>query len=241
MIAVLVGALVALAAVPTGGAGGARLAAVASTGPGGTARGAARRGRPGRGASRRRDRGAADDRGARLAATLVEAAVLLRAGGPPQDVWEAVLGSPVPSRVPSAGQLEAAVDRCGPRRALLPRRTGAAGPPVAAVVAAAQVADELGAPLAAVLEQVAAAITAQAEAAADVAAALAAPRSSARVLAWLPAAGLLLGTVLGADPVGVLLGGGPGTASGAAGVVLLLVGRRWTAALLRTAERAGET
>ena len=242
MTGLLVGVLVGLA-VAALGADGARLAAVAAPDGSGRAarsRGVPRDGEPAAGVRRRRER-STDDPGVRLAATLVETAALLRAGSSPGDAWQAVLGAPVRNRVPSVAELEAAVSRASPRWAARPRRRGAAGPPVAAVVAAARVADELGAPLAAVLDQVAAAIAAQAEAAADVAAALAAPRSSARVLAWLPAAGLLLGMALGADPVGVLLGGGLGTASGVAGVALLLVGRRWTSALLRRAERAGET
>lgn len=182
-----------------------------------------------------RRRRAGDDGGARLAGLLVEVAALLRAGAAPDDAWRHALGTPVLDRVPTADQLAIALG--GPVGAR--RGTRGDGPPLGAVVAAARVADELGAPLAGVLEQVAAAIAAQAEAAAEVAAAMAAPRSSARVLAWLPLAGLLLGTVLGADPVGVLLGGGPGSAAGVAGVVLMVAGRRWAAMLLRRAARAG--
>lgn len=150
---------------------------------------------------------------------------MLRAGLAPAEAWRSVLGVHVPDRVPTAPQLAG----------LFP----AEGAPVSAVVAAARVADELGAPLAAVLDQVAAALAARAEVAADVEAALAGPRSSARVLAWLPLFGVVLGTALGADPVGALLGGGIGTASGALGVALLLVGRWWTGALLHRAGRAG--
>ena len=161
----------------------------------------------------------------RLAAALIEVAAVLRAGVPPAEAWRSVLGAPVPDRIPSADQLA--------------RLASPKGSQLSAVLAAARVADELGAPLAGVLEQVAAAITARAEAAADVEAALAGPRSSARVLVWLPLLGVVLGTALGADPAGTLLGGGLGSAAGVAGVVLLLLGRWWTGALLRRAGRAG--
>lgn len=170
-----------------------------------------------------------------LAGALLEVSSMLRAGAAPSDAWALVLGSPVPDRVPTVGQLTGVA---GQDRAV-GRARGSPGPPLEAVVAAARVADQLGAPLATVLDQVAAAITAQAEAAADVEAALAGPRSSARVLAWLPLLGVLLGTALGADPVGVLLGGGPGTVAGVLGLVLVLVGRWWSRSLLRRAGRAG--
>lgn len=180
----------------------------------------------------RRDAGQTDGR---LAAALVEVASLLRAGLTPADAWSRALGVPVADRVPTVAQL---AGRAGPSRRTGVRR-GAPGPPLEAVVAAARVADELGAPLAAVLDQVAGAIAAQAEAAADVDAALAGPRASARVLGWLPALGLALGAALGADPVGVLLDGGIGTAAGVLGVVLVAVGHAWSAALLRRVARAG--
>lgn len=192
---------------------------------------------------RRRRRTGSED--GRLAAVLVEVASLLRAGTAPADAWSQVLRIPVPDRVPTVARLAGATGAAGRDGAASrwvggARRTrGAAGPPLEAVVAAARVADELGAPLAAVLDQVAAAVVAQAESAAEVAAALAGPRSSARVLAWLPVLGILLGTALGANPAGVLLGGGLGTAAGALGLVLVLVGRWWTAALLRRAARVG--
>ncbi len=174
----------------------------------------------------------ADREEARLASALVEVAALLRAGRAPADAWSGVLGLPVVDRVPTVAQLSTVV---GPAR----RARGASSPPLDAVVAAARVADELGAPLAGVLDQVAAAIAAQAEAAAEVDAALAGPRSSARVLGWLPALGVLLGAALGADPLGELLGGGLGTAAGALGLALVVVGHGWSGALLRRVARAG--
>jgi len=179
-------------------------------------------------------RPAGDPGDGRLAGALVEVAALLRAGTAPADAWSRVLRVPVTGRVPTVPQLAAIAG--APRRA-----RGSPGPPLEAVVAAARVADELGAPLAGVLDQVAAAIAAQAEAAADVDAALAVPRSSARVLGLLPALGVVLGMALGADPLGVLFGGGLGTVAGVLGIALVLVGRGWSNALLRRVTRMGSS
>ncbi|MDM7854468.1 type II secretion protein F [Cellulomonas alba] len=106
---------------------------------------------------------------------------------------------------------------------------------VRAAVAAVEVAAELGAPLAPVLERIAGSVALDEEAAADLHAALAGPQATARLLAWLPALGLVLGVALGVDPVRVLLGGGLGTWAGAAGLALTVAGRRWTRRLVRAA------
>jgi tight adherence protein B len=50
---------------------------------------------------------------------------------------------------------------------------------------------------------------------------------------------VVLGMALGADPVGVLLGGGLGTVAGGLGLALALVGRWWSTALLRRVTRIG--
>ena len=90
------------------------------------------------------------------------------------------------------------------------------------------------------LDRLASAVAADEEAEGARRAALAGPRSTAQVLAWLPLLGVALGALLGADPVGVMLSGGLGTTSALLGVVLLLVGRWWTSALLSRAGRAGD-
>ncbi|GEL96829.1 type II secretion system F family protein [Cellulomonas terrae] len=109
-----------------------------------------------------------------------------------------------------------------------------------AVLAAVRLSEELGAPLAGVLERIASAVAADEEAEGERRAALSGPRSTAQVLAWLPLLGVVLGALLGADPVGVVLSGGPGTVSALVGAALLLLGRWWTAALLARAGRAGD-
>lgn len=118
-------------------------------------------------------------------------------------------------------------------------RTEAPGSDVAAAVAACRLATRTGAPLAAVVDVVVAGIAEVAEAQALRRTALAGPRATARLLAWLPAGGIALGTMLGADPVAVLMGGGVGGLCLVGGGVLFLVGRRWVHALVAQAERAG--
>lgn len=108
-----------------------------------------------------------------------------------------------------------------------------------AVLAAVALSDELGAPLAGVLERIASAVAADEEAEGERRAALSGPRSTAQVLAWLPLLGAALGALLGADPVEVVVSGGLGTVSAMLGVVLLVLGRWWTATLLARAGRAG--
>lgn len=109
---------------------------------------------------------------------------------------------------------------------------------VAALVAACRVAVRLGSPLADTLEHVGREAVAAETRAARRDAALAGPRATARLLAWLPLLGVLVASLLGADPVSTVLGGGPGAASGLVGLGVLAAGRRWIALLVRQAERA---
>ncbi|MEZ0448179.1 type II secretion protein F [Cellulomonas sp. ICMP 17802] len=160
---------------------------------------------------------------------LLGAAAQLRAGASPAEAWARALGDPAVGAVPSVGAVLRATGR---------RRPGAGDAQRArVVVAAARLSDDLGAPLAGVVERIAAAVAADEEAEGERRAALAGPRATARVLAWLPVLGLLLGVALGADPVGVVVSGGLGTAAAVLGLALLLLGRWWTSALLARAAR----
>ncbi|RYV49383.1 type II secretion system F family protein [Pengzhenrongella frigida] len=161
-----------------------------------------------------------------LAVVVTEVASQLRAGADPGRAWEQVLGRPVGGDgMPDVDTL--ALLGAGDRSQ------------AAAVVAAGALARELGAPLAQVLDRVADGLATAAEAEGERRAALAGPRATARVLTGLPVLGVVLGAAVGADPVGVLLGGGPGTAALVLGVMLLLVGRWWISRLVRRAARAG--
>jgi tight adherence protein B len=72
----------------------------------------------------------------------------------------------------------------------------------------------------------------------EIAATLAAPRATARLLAWLPGAGILMGTGLGADPLGLLLGTPVGAVLLVTGTALALLGLVWTDLLARAADPA---
>lgn len=111
------------------------------------------------------------------------------------------------------------------------------GPATTTVRAAERLALELGAPLAEVLDEVAAGVADDESAEAERRAALAGPATTARVLVWLPAGGVVLGLALGADLVGVALDGRIGSASVVVGGLLLLAGRAWTRVLVRAARR----
>ncbi|WP_210417259.1 type II secretion protein F [Cellulomonas sp. Y8] len=209
---------------------------------------AGRLGHPTATASRRHDRPpwsrgrrhAGPDPAALLGAVVTGVAAEVRAGRSPADAWRLVLGVPVGADgVPATADVLAAVApgrpglrRGGPDAAVVRRR-------VSGVLAAGRLAAELGAPTAGVLDECARALAADADAETAVRAALAGPRQTTALLTWLPALGVALGTLLGADPLGTLLGGGAGTAAGVGGVVLTLLGRRWTGRMVADARAAG--
>lgn len=94
-----------------------------------------------------------------------------------------------------------------------------------------------GAPVAGVLERLAATLEAEQDAAALRETALAGPRATVRLLNWLPFLGLALGIFMGVDPLAVLLGGPRGWMLLAAGLVLVLAGRAWSARMIAAAAR----
>ncbi|WP_136519079.1 type II secretion protein F [Cellulomonas telluris] len=233
---VLVGALVALAVLAAAGPAGRPVPPPASTGR--------RRGRGGTGAGPTAAAAPATGRrpasdGGDLGALLLAVAARLRAGAGQGEAWRAVLGTAADAAAPSAAALLAATepraDRLRPRR----RRDDARRARAHAVVVGTRTAAELGAPLAEVLDDLAAAVAADAEHEGEVSAALAGPRATSRVLVLLPVLGLLVGEALGARPWHVLTSGGVGTACGVLGVLLVLAGRAWVAALLRRAAATG--
>ena len=156
-------------------------------------------------------------------AVLTEVADALRSGASTHDAWQRV-GVIVRDGVPTASSV-----------AVVTGDRAVAG----AVVAASRLARELGASSAPVLDLVLQSVDQEAEAALRRDTALAGPAASARVLAWLPLVGLVLGLVLGADPVGVLLDPDGGWLLLAGGAGAGAVGRWWGARLVRAAVLAG--
>lgn len=155
---------------------------------------------------------------------VLAVAAALRAGAAPAEAWRRCWGVVAPDGVPS---LPDARSRCADDRH------------AAAVVAGARLAARTGAPLAEVLERVGASLAQDEAVEGQRRAALAGPQATVRVLSWLPVVGAALGWSLGADPVGVLLDGGTGTALLTGAGVLTWLGRRWSGRLLRAARAAG--
>lgn len=161
---------------------------------------------------------------------ILRLAVLLQAGIAPARAWRHVAeaGDAAATRVCAAH--DAGAD--------LPAAVASAGPGWHEVGAAWRIATEVGAPLADGLRTVAAALREARECRDDVRIALAEPAATSRLMAWLPAVAVVLGVALGFDVLGVFLGTPVGAVCLVLGVVLMLVARRWTAALVRRAQPA---
>lgn len=177
---------------------------------------------------RRRPAPPASETGASDAATSVQTlAVLLQAGAVPVVAWRhlADIGDPhalaVTERVEGGVPLLDAIE--------------AEGGAWVDLAAAWEIATTVGAPLAEVLRIIAESLRDAASAADDVRIALAEPAGTARLLLWMPLAGLLLGFALGFDTVGVIVGNPLGAACVVAGLLLVLAARLWTRRLLRRA------
>lgn len=177
---------------------------------------------------RRRPAPPASETGASDAATSVQTlAVLLQAGAVPVVAWRhlADIGDPhalaVTERVEGGIPLLDAIE--------------AEGGAWVDLAAAWEIATTVGAPLAEVLRIIAESLRDAASAADDVRIALAEPAGTARLLLWMPLAGLLLGFALGFDTVGVIVGNPLGAACVVAGLLLVLAARLWTRRLLRRA------
>ncbi|MEW9517226.1 type II secretion system F family protein [Streptomyces tubercidicus] len=116
------------------------------------------------------------------------------------------------------------------------RQPGAEG--LTGMAACWQVAVEGGAGLASGLERIAAGLRAQRDQRDELRAQLAGPRATALMLALLPAAGLLMGSALGADPLRVLLHTPAGWGCLVIGGLLEWGGAAWTARIVAAAEGA---
>lgn len=164
-------------------------------------------------------------------ATVLRLAVLLQAGATPEAAWRHL------------GEADAAAGRIAQR--------AAAGTPLAEaieaeagrgaevwrdVAAAWEIASTVGAPLADCLRSMAVALRDAREAQDDIRIALAEPAGTARLMTWLPLAGLVIGAALGFDVLGVLFTHPVGIACLVAGVGLLLLARAWTRRLVRSAQ-----
>jgi tight adherence protein B len=171
--------------------------------------------------------------GADAATSVQTLAVLLQAGAVPVVAWRHLADTDDP-------QARAVVDRVD-RGVPLPDAIEAEGGAWVDLAAAWEIATTVGAPLAEVLRMIAEALRDAAAAADDVRIALAEPAGTARLLLWMPFAGLLLGFALGFDTVGVIFGNVLGAACVVVGLLLVVAARLWTARLLRRARPAPGT
>ena len=170
------------------------------------------------------------DRAPELALRL---AVLLQAGVAPTTAWRFLAESGEPDAVRILDAHERGVD--------LGAAISARGASWYAVGAAWRVATGVGAPLAHALRAVATALRDANDCRDEVRVALAEPASTARLMSWLPLVAVLLGLALGFDTFSVLTGTPVGLACLIAGVLRMVVARRWNARLVRAAGPAPET
>jgi tight adherence protein B len=165
---------------------------------------------------------------------LTALAAELRAGSEPRAALAAAGASGLALLAPVVAAARSPVADPAAALDLIACEAGAGG--LADLAVTWRVVTDTGAGQAAVVERLAAAARADAAVRREVAAQLAGPRATALLLAGLPAAGVGLGTALGADPLGFLLGGRPGRACLLAGVLLVAAGTTWTEAIARRAE-----
>ncbi|MBF4613723.1 type II secretion system F family protein [Curtobacterium sp. VKM Ac-1376] len=147
---------------------------------------------------------------ARVAGALDRVATLVAAGVPPPRAWQLVGGLP-----------------------------GVGGPAQRDIAVVLRVADRTGSPVADTLRGLAGALRRTAASDRAIRVALAGPRTSARVVLALPLFGLGLGAAWGAGAVEVLVGSPAGWVCSALAAVLVLVGRHWSARLVRSATPDG--
>lgn len=103
------------------------------------------------------------------------------------------------------------------------------------LAAAWAVAHDSGAPLASTLRELASSFRDQAQLERDLEVALSGPRATARMVGWMPAVAVLFGAAMGFDTVNTLLFTAPGLICLALGITLMLIGARWSNALVRRA------
>ncbi|WP_165168272.1 type II secretion system F family protein [Rothia uropygialis] len=181
-------------------------------------------------------------------------AALLRAGASTQRVWLELAESRAAGPVGFVDRHSGLVQRditsvveqtaraagagMNPMRALESVKLGssASRPIIDTLVAAWTVSQQTGASLAEVLERIAEAVEDDLDALAARESALAGPRATARILSALPLVGLGLGTLMGTDPLGILIGHIWGQAALAAGITLGFIGMAWSRRLVLMAQ-----
>jgi tight adherence protein B len=166
-----------------------------------------------------------------VAELLAGLAAELTAGQPPAVALQHAAEGLRPPPCPRAGRA-AAMGGDVPAALRVDALAPGAGA-LAGLAACWEVADHAGAGLALAVARLAEGLRATAQARGQLHAEIAAARASARLLAGLPAFGLVIGHGMGAQPLGWLLGSWPGRAALVVGVLLELVGLAWLARMVR--------
>ncbi|WP_020669705.1 type II secretion system F family protein [Amycolatopsis nigrescens] len=173
--------------------------------------------------ARRRDLDAAAVSSARSLAEALRVMVAeLRAGAPPAVAAESAAAD-APAAIAAAMREVASSARLGGELGVEP------GPVLDQLARAWSLTQRHGLPMAEVLDAVRRDLVAAVRLTARTRAAMAGPRSSAVVLALLPALGLLLGEAMGAMPFRVLTGTAPGQVLLVLGCALVCAGMTWSA------------
>lgn len=166
----------------------------------------------------------------------------LRAGRPVPEAFGAAARAG-PPRLVAVLQPAIAIGRRGDTAELADAVTVVAKSPgctgLSRVIACWRVAATSGAALAPAIDRVADALQDDIDLRRDVTSILAGPRATANLLAGLPVVGLLLGTAIGADPVGFLFGSGPGIGCLVTAAALDSAGLAWARRISRRAIRFG--
>ncbi|MGO1831666.1 MAG: type II secretion system F family protein [Brevibacterium yomogidense] len=174
----------------------------------------------------------------RAIAVIDRAAALLRIGMPPATVTTQLAEVSDPDLAAVLIRVSRSMSLGDDPRTAIARHVGGLPPTLAEVLvgmgAVWEVAESAGAPAADVLTRYAHSRREIADAERERLVALAGPQATVTVLTWLPAAGLGLALLIGAD-LGSLLGSPLGLASIGGGVILLACGRVWMTRMLEKA------
>jgi tight adherence protein B len=163
-----------------------------------------------------------------IATSIRSLAVLLQAGATPEAAW---------AYLAEAGDTAATeLVAGGTQSGELTEAIAGQGGVWVDVAAAWEIASIVGAPLAESLRAIAEAVADAADTASEVQLALAEPAATARLMMWLPGAGLLLGILLGFDTVGVVFGSAIGVGCVVVGLMLVFLARSWTKKLIAEAQ-----
>lgn len=180
----------------------------------------------------------AEDDPHRAIAVIDRAAALLRIGMPPATVTAQLAEVSDSDLAAVLTRVSRSMSLGDDPRTAIARHAGGLPPTLAEVLvgmgAVWEVAESAGAPAADVLTRYAHSRREIADAERERLVALAGPQATVTVLTWLPAAGLGLALLIGAD-LGSLLGSPLGLASIGGGVILLACGRVWMTRMLEKA------